>query len=171
LAEKSLTQVRSSAANALRLKRGAKVLTVTCKYVESAEHLGPELTVVDEELARRGLLVEHLVNPKHGELVRRAGEFDAVFVNLMVLPHSRIGTIRMTGPVVMPFWRSFWVGHDHVVFTSFGNPYVLYEMPHLPNLLLAYGPTEASQRAAVGAWMGEFNPTARPPVALKSSLP
>jgi hypothetical protein len=68
--------------------------------------------------------------------------------------------------MAMTFWRSFWVDHPNVVFTSFGSPYHLYEFPHLPNMILAYGPSEFSQQAAVAVWLGEKQPQGVCPVQL-----
>ncbi|MCB0015213.1 MAG: hypothetical protein KDE34_25025 [Anaerolineales bacterium] len=39
-------------------------------------------------------------------------------------------------------------------------------MPHIPNLLAAYGGAETSQRAAVRVWLGELAATGQLPVAL-----
>jgi hypothetical protein len=63
-------------------------------------------------------------------------------------------------------WRSLFADYPHVLFTSFGNPYVLHEMPHLPNLLAAYGNSDVSQRAAVKVWLGEIEAQGNRPVSL-----
>ncbi len=55
-------------------------------------------------------------------------------------------------------------------FTSFGNPYVLHEMPHLPNLLAAYGNSAVSQRAAVKVWLGEIEAQGDCPVKLSKVI-
>ena len=46
-------------------------------------------------------------------------------------------------------WRSLFVDHPAVAYTTFGSPYVAYELPHIPNLVATYGGGEDSQRAAV----------------------
>ena len=63
-------------------------------------------------------------------------------------------------------WRSLFIDHPQVYYTSFGNPYVLHEMPHLPNLLVAYGDSPVSQRAAVKVWLGEIEAQGDCPVRL-----
>ena len=166
LAEKSITVLRNDGRIPLKLKRGSKVLTVTIKNPEARGFLAPELAAVDEELRRRGLKVKHLVNPGDDELVRNAARSDHVFVNILVTPHALIGTVRLVGKMVMPFWRAFWVDHPNVVFTSFGSPYHLYELPHLPNMVLAYGPSLCSQRAAVKVWLGEIEGRGKCPVKM-----
>ncbi|MEZ4707805.1 MAG: hypothetical protein R3A44_11390 [Caldilineaceae bacterium] len=56
--------------------------------------------------------------------------------------------------------------HPRVYYTSVGNPYVLHEMPHLPNLLATYSDSAASQRAAVKVWLGEIEAAGDCPVQL-----
>ena len=164
VAEKSVTLLRDSAVTPLRLKPGASVLTVTVSYAPAEK--GDLLPVVDEALRARGLRVEHLAGMDGGYLREHAHEFDAVFVNVVVYPHARIGTIRLTGDLVGPFWESFWPDCPNTVFTAFGSPYLLYELPHLPNLYATYGHAPAAQQAAVRAWLGEITPTGAAPVRL-----
>ena len=56
--------------------------------------------------------------------------------------------------------------HPSLVFTSFGNPYKIYELPSVPNMVNTYSPMPASQRAAVKVWLGEEEPLGRNPVTL-----
>jgi hypothetical protein len=124
------------------------------------------LGAVDDALRARGLQVEHLAGMDGGYLRDHAHEFDAVFVNVVVYPHARIGTIRLTGDLTGVFWESFWPDCANTVFTTFGSPYLLYELPHLPNLYATYGHAPAAQEAAVRAWLGEITPTSTCPVRL-----
>jgi hypothetical protein len=60
------------------------------------------------------------------------------------------------------------LGIPHVV-VSFGNPYLISEFPETQAYMLAWNGSEASQRAAAGALLGEFDvlgrsPTRIPPV-------
>ena len=156
VADKSITIIRNDENIPAKLNRGARILTVTIKYPEPKTFLPSELQVVDQELERRGFVVDHSLNPSHREILERIDEYERVFLNIFIMPHARPGTVRITGELVSPFWRAFWVDHPKVIFTSFGSPYHLYEMPHLPNMILTYGPTESSQRAAVKVWLGEM---------------
>jgi len=169
LAEKSITLLRKNEMTPVRLKPGAKVLTATVRYNHAHADPDFEMALVDEELRKRGIEVDHLDLVTHQALIERAGEYDCVFVNIVVYPHARMGTIRITGELIMPFWKAFFVDHPNVVFTAFGSPYLLYELPHLPNLYLAYSHTNASRVAAVRAWLGEIEPIGRCPVKLPIS--
>jgi len=165
IADRSITEVRQHP-DLLPLPPAARLLTVT---VTVKDHGRPikELEVVDEELRRRGFTVEHCQNPDHNFLLDNLDRFDRILVNFFMMQHMSIGRIMMSGGEMMPFWRAFYANApDKVVFTSFGNPYVLYEQPHINNLLLAYCAEEVSQRATVKVWCGELRPQGRCPVRL-----
>ena len=164
LAEKAVVLYRKNAVTPIALKPGAKVLTATLRYENGVPKFSQDLPAVDEELRKRGFEVTHYVNPSHNELHKVAKDFDAVFINFAIVPHALIGSIRLTGPAIMAFWRAFWLDCPQAVFTTFGSPYHLHELPHLPNYWIAGGPNEVSQRAAVRAWLGEIKPTAKCPV-------
>ena len=126
-----------------------------------------ELSVVDEELQERGYQVEHLWNPSDEELLEKAGAADVVFMDLLMLPYMVMGSIHnLVGHLGHWRWRSLFIDHPQVWYTTFGNPYVLHEMPHLPNLLAAYSDSPASQRAAVKTWLGEIEAGGECPVRL-----
>ena len=72
--------------------------------------------------------------------------------------------MRITGESLMSFWRAFWVSFDHVVFTSFGSPYHLHELPSIPNYTNVYSNTSASQKAVVKFWLGEIAAHGKSPI-------
>jgi beta-N-acetylhexosaminidase len=160
VARGAITIVRGNGLLPRPLRKGSRVVTATLKYG------GDGLTVLDDELRRRGCKVTHLHNPQTNELARQAQTADRVFVNFAIGMHSRIGTIRLTGELIQSLWDLCPADSGNYVFTSFGSPYHLYELPHLPNMMLAYSGCEASQRAAVAAWLGEAPAPGRLPVRL-----
>ena len=169
LADKSITVLRGDDQFPLHLEPGSRVLTVTIGSVSQFNKFMPqrELNAFDEELRQRGFQVEHLLNPGDEELAAKVDECAAVFINLLMLPYMELGTIRnLVGHLGHWYWRWLFADHDHVYYTSFGNPYVLHEMPHLPNLLVAYGDSAVSQRAAVKVWLGEIEAQGDCPVRL-----
>jgi beta-N-acetylhexosaminidase len=164
LADKSITLLRHNGQQ-LNLASQAKVLTVT--YAKLNERMGMhDLNTFDEELRARGYQVQHLLNPGSEELRSAAGEIDAVFINLYMTPLMSLGSIRMTDHFRTWAWRSLFVDHPNVVYTAFGNPYVLYEAPHLPRLIATYGGSDVSQRAAVKVWLGEMEAEGTLPVRM-----
>ncbi len=167
IADRSITIVRKDESLPLKLKPGAKVLTVTIKNKNPREeHRCPPLTTVDDELRERGFEVEHLQMPGSDDIAEKLDEVDAVFINLHQPMHSVIGTIRLVDHMPMAFWNGWWNGRKNIVFTSFGSPYHLYEFPHWPNMVLAYGATPEAQRAAVKVWLGEQDAVGTLPSAM-----
>lgn len=169
MAEKSITIIRSDERPPINLKPGSKVLTITIGKVSQFSRFvqQPELEAFDEALRERGFEVDHLLNPADDVLAEKVAASDVVFLNLIALPYMELGTIRnLVGHLGHWNWRSLFVDHPNVLVTSFGNPYVLYEMPHLPNLLAAYGDSKVSQQAAVRVWLGEIEPQGDCPVTL-----
>jgi beta-N-acetylhexosaminidase len=159
MAEKSITVLRGDGRPPLGLKPGSRVLTVTIGHLSPFSRFRsmPDLDAFDDELRQRGFGVEHLLNPDDDLLVAKAAEHETVFINMVALPYMVLGTIRnLVGHLGYWKWRSLHMEHPQVLFTSLGNPYVLHEMPHLPNLLAAYGDSDVSQHAAVQAWLGEI---------------
>ena len=156
-ADRSITMVREHP-GLLPLPPRSRILTVT---ITVAEHVRPfkDLEYLDTKLQERGFEVEHCLNPSHTFLFDNMHRFDRILVNFYIIQHMSIGRIMMSGKEIMPFWRAFYTNAtDKVVFTSFGNPYILYEQPHINNLLLAYSPEPVAQCAAVKTWCGEIQP-------------
>ncbi len=166
MADKSITVLRSDGRPPLALQTGARLLTVTIGEINRM--LGAEdLTVFDEELRRRGFNVTHLLNPNNAELREGLAGHDAVFINVYTMPFAVIGTVRtVIGHLNSWSWRSIFVDNPQVVYTAFGSPYLLYEMPHIPNLMVTYGANEVQQKAAVKVWLGEIEPLGICPVRL-----
>jgi len=147
------------------LGAASKVLTVTMLHTEGLRHGHvPDIPVVDEELRRRGISVRHEVNLFRDELRAIQGDYDAVFLNLCVRP--RYGTTRMYGDMVMTLWKGYWREHPCVIFSSFGDPFKLQEIPYAPNWVMSFDDSEPSQRAMVKVWLGEMAAKGRCPVSL-----
>ncbi len=163
VAERSVTALRT-APGLLPLGKGVrKVMTVTLSDPRST--LPKELPLIDEELKKRGIEVDHHLNPNHDLLMAEIHNYDMVFVNMIVLPHAGFGSLRLSKDCWMPFWRGFYAqAPEKVVFTSFGSPYLLHEIPAATNMLGLYSGDDRSQRAAVKAWFGEIPIQGKSPV-------
>jgi beta-N-acetylhexosaminidase len=166
IADQSITLIRSKDAFPLSLARGTKILTVTVMPANTMRPL-PDLTAFDEELQSRGFVVEHLLNPRSDELRAKAQEHDVVFINVHVEPMMTLGSVRvMVGSFGNWGWRSLFTEHPQVIYTSFGNPYLTFELPQAPTMAAAYGGSVMAQRAAVRFWLGEIPPQGSLPVQL-----
>lgn len=165
MADKSMTILRNSGQLALDIPAGGKVLTVTYGHLMPRFGLN-DLDLFDQELSDRGYQVIHLLNPASDELREAAESADAVFINLVKIPMMPLGTARQTDTFRSWGWRSLYRSHPSVAYTSFGNPYVAYELPPVPRLLAAYGSSDCSQRSAVKVWLGELEATGTLPVRM-----
>ncbi len=165
IAQKAATLLKPDQNLPAQLEKGSTVLTVNICHNSLAD---TEMTVIDEELRSRGYRVKNIKNPDHYHLIQQANKHDRVFVNIQIAPHGIMGTVRLVGDTIMPFWRAFWVQSENAVFTSFGSPYIMYDLPHAPNMLVMYDNSPASQKAAVKAWLGEITCTGKCPVKLPS---
>ena len=165
-AEKSITVIRQGDEFPIVLPPNARVLTVTIGKIN--EMFGnPDIEPFDEALKDRGYQVTHLANPTNDELRSLCREHDAVFINNITTPYATPGTIRtVVGHFHNWAWRSLFMEHPQVYYTAFGNPYLLYEMPHIPNLIATFGTTAEQQTAAVRVWLGEIPPQGSLPVQL-----
>ncbi|MGE4489443.1 MAG: beta-phosphoglucomutase [Kiritimatiellales bacterium] len=143
---------------------GSKVLTISCCFENDTRGYIQELETVDEELRKRGFMVDHMKNPSWDNADTFADTYDAVFVNLHIV--ARYGSTRLLNGTADVFWTGFWHGKKNVVFTSFGDPYKLAEIPFVPNYINCYSNTPASQREAVRVWLGESPGTGHIPTTL-----
>jgi beta-N-acetylhexosaminidase len=163
VADRSITVFRNDGAFPVVPQPGAKVLSVRIFWKDSKKD-GAFFATVTEELRKRGFEVDELDNPTHTQLIEAAAKYDKIFLNIHHQMHSIMGTPRLIGHMVMAFWRGFWVDYPgKVVCTAFGSPSVFYELPHLPNMIAAWGASPASQRASVKVWLGEIEATGRCP--------
>lgn len=142
-----------------------RALTVTLRY-ENKGRLPEDLTAFDDKLRSFGIEVDHFLNPSHYELKTQAPNYDVVFVNYYVTQHMKMGTMRLIEHIPFAYWRSFASDHPCVCHTTFGTPYVDYDLPFIENLICGYGPEETVQEAAAEAWFGEFVPSGKCPVKL-----
>ncbi len=166
IADQSITLVRAKDQFPLALPNGAKILTVTVMPTNTMRPL-PDLTAFDEELRSRGFQVEHLLNPRSDELRAKAQEHEVVFINVHVEPMMTLGSVRvMAGSFGNWGWRSLFTEHPQVVYTSFGNPYLTFELPQAPTIAAAYGGSVMAQRAAAKFWLGEIPPQGSLPIQL-----
>ena len=67
----------------------------------------------------------------------------------------------------MPFWRGVAIDHPCVIFTSFGDPYKLYDFPYLKTYINAYSDSPYSQRAVAKFLMGQIKAEGKSPVEFK----
>ena len=151
----------------LKLEKGARVLTMDLQFSGKQRGATQGLTEIPRALEERGLRVDHKVSPLHGDfdLYPVIGDYGAIFVNFHIPP--RYGNVKMHSEIIDALWNAWWMDHGRVVFTSFANPYILWELPWMPNYVNTFSNRPASQRAAVKVWLGEMPARGKSPVSLE----
>ncbi len=168
VADRSITLLRNER-NLLPLlgTRTARVLSVTFRrttdllagrtFNAALRSYYPRLTTAEVDASTPG--------SGYDALLARARESDLVVVSLYVT------TVSYSGQIAIPqetanFLRSLArLRVPHAVI-SFGNPYLYREFPEVQAYLLAWSGTEASQRAAVKALLGEIPLQGRTPTRI-----
>lgn len=174
IAEKSIKIVRNSENHIpLKLKKGAKILIINIQVDEQNKMTAPyihELTVVEEELRKRGYEVDSrfAIGMNHHWIETQRDSYDCILINSRISSRDYIGgTLRINRDNIMPFWRGAVINHPCVIFTSFGDPYKLYDLPFLKTYVNAFSSSEDTQKAFVEVLLGEKPSVAKNPVALK----
>lgn len=153
----------------LKLPEKGKVLIINMMrpFSGNAED-DRSLDIVNEELIKRGYETRVIVNPKHYLVKKIMNDYDCVLINCKMSSRDyHGGSLRIGWDTIMTFWRGYVLNHKQVVFTSFGDPYKLYELPFLRTYINTFSGSESSQRAAVKVILGEIESTAKNPVSLK----
>ena len=121
-----------------------------------------------EALEQRGYKADVLEDNDHYLLDKIKDNYDCILINCRMEPSNYLGgTMRINWDNIMPFWRGVAVDHPCVIFTSFGDPYKLYELPFLRTYVNAYGAAKESLIAFVKVLLGEIPATGKSPVELK----
>ncbi len=166
IGEKCIKIVRNSE-NLLPLKLDGKkkFLIINIRGERNQE----EFDTVDKELIARGHSVTVLTNPKHYVVNEMIKEHDVVLVNCKIsaVDYGIGGSLRAQWEHVMPFWRGYMLTHPCVIFTSFGDPYKLYDYPYLKTYVNAHSNDISAQKGFVKVLLGEIEPKAINPVTLK----
>src|SRR5262245_7049731 len=132
---------------------------------------------VDELRARapqsESLLLDHLATGSDvARLLARLdeGKFDTVIFSVAVRARSGKGSVTLP-PIGKRLSGELIKRKLPLIVISFGNPYLLMEMPEAPAYLLAYSPFPVSQRAAAKALFGAIEINGKLPVSLPGLYP
>ncbi len=170
IAEKSITVIRNTQ-NLIPLspEKGAKFLLVNLQKVGKTDlAFMKDIKVLSEELEKRGYVADTLSDNDHYLLGRIKDDYDCILINCRMEPINYLGgTLRINWDNIMPFWRGVAVDHPCVIFTSFGDPYKLYELPFLRTYVNAYSAAAETMSAFVKVLLGEKPAVGKSPVELK----
>jgi len=169
IAEKSINVIRNAdGIFPLNLKPNAKILMCNLQAEEETVN-SYLLTTLRDELIARGFFVEMLQNPGHRLIESElAKEYDAILINCRMSCKDYCGgSLRVDWKQIALFWRGQILKHPRVIFTSFGDPYKLYEYPFVRTYINTFSNTPATQRAFVRTLVGEIPAVGKSPMELK----
>ena len=147
----------------LSLEPGAKVLLLN--IVDKRVGKFNELAPMKEAFLARGYLVDEIYGAKHGQVHSCIDNYDLVCINCKISSLDYHGaTLRVGWDNIMVLWRGYALQHKRVIFTSFGDPYKIFDMPYLKEYINAHSNTAESQRAVVKLILGEIPDVAKNPV-------
>ena len=102
----------------------------------------------------------------HGDVKDAVEKYDLVLLNCRISSSNYYGgTLSLGWGQVMALWRGYLMQHPNLIFTSFGDPYKLYDYPFAHTYINTYSPTKSSQRAFVKALLGEMEAVGKNPVS------
>ena len=174
IADKSITVIRNTQnLIPLSLPKGAKFLLINLQ--RNRNDMGnpaymKHIDVLKEELEKRGYVadVTNSYGIDHHKLEEDMKGYDCILFNCRINQANYLGgTLRINWDNIMAFWRGVGVAHPRVIFTSFGDPYKLYELPFLRTYVNAYSHDDITFRAFVKVLLGEIPAMGKSPVALK----
>ncbi len=169
IGEKSVKVIRNfDGLIPLSLRKGARILLVNLQKNSGDKEYIRSLDTVKSELEKRGYETEVLINPGHYKIKTIKDDFDCILINCRISSNNFTGgSLRLGWEQIYAFWRGYILEHPCVIFTSFGDPYKIYEVPFMKTCINTFCCSESSQRAFVRVLLGEIKPTAKSPVSLK----
>jgi beta-glucosidase-like glycosyl hydrolase/CubicO group peptidase (beta-lactamase class C family) len=141
-------------------------------YVHAGDRAA-DPSVLEDELAARAERVTHLRLSSESSgagLEDWKGDHDVVLFASFLRTRSFLGRGDLPDDLVASIRKRVAAGKP-VVFVSFGNPYILTELPHASALMAAYDFAPVSQKAAVRALFGEIPIGGKLPVTLSERFP
>ena len=161
IAEKSIKFVRDYQ-NILPIypNKSAKFLCIN--YTDSEQI---DTAPIAEELRKRGYKADVREKIGHNELKQIMNDYDYILVNYFI-SGTHGSTMRIGWDKMSVFWRGYVMKHHHMIFTSFGDPYKLYDFPFLKTYINTFSYQESSMRAFVEVLLGEKPMIAKNPVKL-----
>ncbi len=170
IADKSIKVVRDyNKVIPAKLEKGSKILMLN--MIEPHFHQPPsgkEFSAMKQAFEQRGYLVDSIDNAKHKQVQEIINNYDMVLLNCkMSSVDYHGGSMRVGWNNIMVMWRAYVLQHKRFIFTSFGDPYKIYDFPYLKEYVNAFSNTDESQIAVVKVILGEIEATGKNPVDFK----
>jgi len=166
MAEKALTLLRDAPRQPL--KAGMKVLSLHYRGDPAYN-----VDAIDRLLEERGVTVTRFTETDEWAMQQWGDptQYDAILIHTVFGPSWATNRIRLAGNFNRPLVEAIKSHHPMLFYTSFGNPYQLYEYPLLPWYLNAYSNDLSTQTAYVKLLFGEIKALGTSPVDVEKLLP
>lgn len=177
IADRAVTLVRDEQ-HALPLRPSPDLRVVQVNILDSRNgwREGPVGRTVAAELAKRfpravTVQVDDQSTPAEFDDVRKLTQLaDAIVVNGYIRVAAYKGSIALT-PAELSLLRDLAASKKPFVFTVYGSPYLLTQIPDLPSYIVTYDTTPLAELAAIRAITGEIPFTGHLPISLPGLYP
>ena len=176
IADRAITLVRDEQDVIPLRPRGQRVVQINILDSRGGWREGVPARVMTAELPKRfpgavTVQIDDQSTPAEYAMVRRlAGLADALVVNGFARVASYRGSIDFNREQTRLI-RDLAAMEKPLVYTAFGNPYILMHVPELPSYIVTYDISPVSEEAAVKAISGEIAFNGRLPIALPGLYP
>ncbi len=173
IAEKSLTVLRDfDNLLPVKLEKNSKVLMLNIiEPFFNKPPKGIEFLPLKQELESRGYTVDYIDNVGenlYNEVNKIKNNYDLILINSYLSSRNyNGGSMRVGWNSAMLFWDGYVLDHPRVVFTSFGDPYKIFDYPFVRTYINAYSNYKESQLAVVKLILGDIKAQGKSPVELK----
>ena len=170
LAQKSVTKIRDI--NNLvpaKLKKGSKILMVNLiKPFFPTKLTGEDFAPLKKELEDNGMQVTSIDNIDYNHVNSIKNDYDMILINSKLSSDTYDGgSLRIDWEIVMTFWDGYIMDHPNVIFTSFGDPYEIFDVPYAKTYINAYSHFPETQIAVARAILGKEKIVGKSPVEFK----
>ena len=170
IADKAIKVVRNvKEVLPVQMPKGSRVLMLN--MFEPHFHkpaTGNEFEPMRKAFEERGYIVDEIHTAQYDEVQKIMDNYELICLNCKMGPADYHGaSMRLGWNNIMVLWRGYVLHHKRVVFTSFGDPYKLFDMPYLKEYINAFSNDAATQRAVVKVILGEIEPQGKNPVSLE----
>ena len=177
IADRSVTLVRDDR-HVLPLHASRDLRVVQINVLDNREgwREGPVGRVVTAELPKRfpravTVQLDDQSTPSEFDDVRRLADVaDVIVVNGYIRVAAYKGSIALT-PNELALLRELSAAKKPLIFTIYGSPYVLTQIPELPSYIVTYDTTPVAELAAVRAIVGEIPFAGHLPISLPGLYP
>ena len=125
----------------------------------------------DDLLRAYGVAVNHFNETDLGKFHKSntfVDQYDAIILNAVFTHSWGTNRIRPAGNYMRDVWALINSHHPQLILVSYGSPYLVYDMPHMPCVINAYSPELMMQKAVLRVLTGELEPTGTTPVNLNA---